>query len=128
MIGENNQKETPSAWAWCQVAEAPFVACSGVAVPTAATEPPEHTPVCLCVLELTAASHRSIFICFHVQQGSAEGRAGTAGVSRGCAGCVQQLPQSVLTLLTCQCCDSRCDVVFQGMISGELQVVWEACP
>lgn len=40
---------------------------------------------------------------------------------------MQELAQSLVTFLTRQGWDSRCDVVFQAMISGEVQVVWETC-
>lgn len=91
--------------------------------------------VWLCVLEVRAASHRFIFICFlkfHSGEACVAGFSSRKSRDSRCeqrdgAGYVQELAQS-LTFLTCRYCDSRCDVVLQGMISGELQVVWEACP
>lgn len=134
---KTNKQKTPSNWDWCQVAEVPFVACSGVAMPsclpTAATELPEQLGlhqqsgyVCW-----RSEQHPQIhfYLCFQVSfWRSVYSRFQPKEEQRGGAGYVQELAQSLLTFLTHQSCDSRCDVVFQGMISGELQVVWEACP
>lgn len=142
---QTKKKKTPSIWDWCQVAEAVFVVCRGVAkpscLPTADTELPEqrclgYTSSLVMCAGGQSSIPRFIFICFlkfHSGEACIAGFSSRKSRDSRCeqrdgAGYVQELAQSLLTFLTCRYCDSRCDVVLQGMISGELQVVWKACP
>lgn len=129
---QTNKQKTPSNWGWCRVAEAPFVVCSGVAMPsclpTATAELPGQQCLVMCAGGQSSIPQIHFYLFFEVSSWrSMYSRFQLKEEQRGGAGYVQELAQALLTFLTRQSCDSRCGVVFQGMI-WELQVVWEACP